>query len=403
MANTFVTPSAIAKETLMQLENMLVMANNVERDYIDEFKKVGDTVSIRKPVQFTTTESSVQSIQDITEKTGTLSVLTQAHVSWDWSMVDWSLKMEKFSERYIQPAAISLSNTIDSKLCALYKKVYHASGTAGTTPSAFSDIKNIRVKMENAGIPNKGQLKLVVNPDAKWTLADGLKGAYSEKLVTGILETGYLRELGDLKIYGDQNIFVHTAGVPGGTPLVNGASQSVTYASLTNGANIWSQTLNVDGLTVSTGNYKEGDLITIAGVNSVNPVSKQSTGVLQDFTILADATANGSGQVALTISPPIIVSGAYQTVTAAPADNAAVTLKANHTANLAFHKNAFALVTYPMALPDSATFKARESYNGLSVNVVKAWDQVNYRESIRLDILFGVGCVDPRLAARLLG
>ena len=42
MANTFLTPDIIAKEALMVLENNLVMAGLVHRDYSPEFAKVGD-------------------------------------------------------------------------------------------------------------------------------------------------------------------------------------------------------------------------------------------------------------------------------------------------------------------------------------------------------------------------
>ena len=67
MANALITPSVIAKEALMQLENNLVLANNVHREYKKEFVKVGDTVSIRKPVKFSVTDGATASIQDVTE------------------------------------------------------------------------------------------------------------------------------------------------------------------------------------------------------------------------------------------------------------------------------------------------------------------------------------------------
>jgi len=145
-------------------------------------------------------------------------------------------------------------------------------------------------------------------------------------------------------------------------------------------------------------------VFTIAGVYSVNPVSKQSTGQLQQFTVMADANSGAStGPATLTVSPPIISSGVHQTVSAAPADDAAITVVNSHAANLAFHKNAFALVMCPLELPDSAGFKARESHNGLSVRVVKDYNVDSDEEIIRLDILYGVKAVDPRLAVRLLG
>lgn len=52
MPNTFLTPSVFAQEALMHLENELVLGSYVHTDYSDEFKTVGDTVSIRRPTQY---------------------------------------------------------------------------------------------------------------------------------------------------------------------------------------------------------------------------------------------------------------------------------------------------------------------------------------------------------------
>lgn len=49
MPNTILTPNVIANEALMVLKNNLVMANLVHRDYENEFVKVGDTVTARRP------------------------------------------------------------------------------------------------------------------------------------------------------------------------------------------------------------------------------------------------------------------------------------------------------------------------------------------------------------------
>jgi hypothetical protein len=225
----------------------------------------------------------------------------------------------------------------------------------------------------------------------------------SSKTVEDMIRKGYLNTIAGLDIFGDQNVKRHTKGTATGTPLVNGAAQNVTYASRTNGANLWTSSLITDGWSNSITALKDGDIFTIAGVNSVNPISKDDTGNLQQFTVVGDTASDGTGNATITVSPPIISSGVFQTVSAAPADNAAITVVASHSANIAFHKNAFALVTVPLELPDSAGFKARESYNGLSVRVVKDYDIDADEEIIRLDILYGVKAVDPRLAVRLLG
>lgn len=403
MANAIITPTIIAKEAVMQLENNLVMGNNVYREYKKEFVKVGSTVNIRMPVDFTVTDGATRSNQDVVEKNSNVVVDQRKHVSWKFSTQDLTLSVEEYSERYIKPAMIRLANTVDSALTGLYKYAYHAAGTAGTTPATFAAIGAVAQKMDEVAVPTDSR-KLVLNPAAHWSMADALKGVYSPKTVEDMIRRGYLGEVAGMEIFGDQNIKRHTKGTATGTPLVNGASQNVTYASLTSGSSFWQSSLITDGWTASvTGILKAGDVFTIAGVYAVNPISKESTNALQQFTVISDVNSDGTGNATITVSPPIISSGVHQTVNSAPADNAEITVVATHAANMAFHKNAIALVTCPLELPDSAGFKARESHNGLSVRVVKDYDIDADEEIIRLDILYGVKMVDPRLAVRLLG
>ncbi len=71
--------------------------------------------------------------------------------------------------------------------------------------------------------------------------------------------------------------------------------------------------------------------------------------------------------------------------------------------NLCFHKNAFALVSVPLEIPEGASFSDRMTKNGLSVRVVKDYDITNDVEIIRLDVLYGVKAIYPDLACRLTG
>jgi len=119
------TPTIIAKEALMMLENNLVMGNLVHRGYVKEFDKIGGTVTIRKPNKFSVTKSRVRSTSTISEKSITLTVATQAHVSWSFSSVDLTLTVDEYSERYIRPAAAALANTVDADLCGLYADVWN--------------------------------------------------------------------------------------------------------------------------------------------------------------------------------------------------------------------------------------------------------------------------------------
>ena len=412
MANTLITPTMIAREALIQLENNLVMGNNVHREYVNEFRKVGDTVNIRRPVKFDVTDGAVLTKQDVEEANTSIVVDQRKHVGWGFTTQDLTLTIEEFSERYIRPATIALANKIDRDLCTLYDDVYNWVGTPGQTVNSYADFALAPQRLDEGAVPTDMR-RSVLAPADHWGVAGSQTGLFFTQIGTPAYRRGSIGEIGGIETFMDQNVRTHTTGTftTGSTPLVNGANQNVTYAN----ANkiTYSQTLITDGWANSTAVLTAGDVITLAGVNAVNPVpgqtgtGKDDLGRLQQFVVLNAATSDGSGNATITISPPIITSGPFQTVTAAPANNAAITPlgteATGYTQNLAFHRNAFALVTVPLEMPDGVSFKARETHRGISMRVVKDYDIVNDDDVIRLDVLYGVKTLYNDLATRLSG
>ena len=405
MADVILTPTIIAKEALMQLDNNLVMGQQVHRDYDTEFteQKIGSSVTIRKPVQFSVTDGATLNLQDTEEGSLTLSVDKRKHVGFDFPTVDLTLKIEQFSERYIKPAMIQLANQVDRDLLALYKQVPNWVGTPGQTINSFSDWSVGLERLDEFAVPNDGNRSGIVTPTDWYGLANSFTGAYVERIAAGAIEKAKLPMLGNSDVYMGQNVQAHTVGTKAGTPLVNGASQTSTYAAtLTTDT----QNLITDGWSNSSAILKEGDIFTIANVNAVNPVTKATLGFARQFRVVADVSSDGSGNATLSISPAIITSGPYQNVDAAPADNAAITVlgtaSTSYRQNMLFHKNAFALVSVPLKAPAAAK-SARQSYKGLSVRYVTDYDITNDREIYRFDILYGVKCIDPRKATRISG
>jgi len=412
MANALITPSIIAKEALVQLENNLGMANNVHREYKKEFVKVGDTVSIRKPVKFYAADGKTRVNQDVEEANTSITVDKQKHVSWKFSSKDLTLTVEDYSERYIKPAMIALANTIDRSGHNQYTNVWNLVGTPGTTPANFAAMAAAAQRMDEMAV-STDMRRAMLNPAAGYAIAGSATALYMNSVNQQAYRKGSIGEIAGLETFRSQNVVSHTVGAYGGTPLVNGASQNVTYAA---SKSTNSQSLVTDGWTAdTTGILKAGDVFTIAGVYAMNPVPGEGTTgklqmpYLQEFTVLADADSGATtGPATLTISPAIITSGPYQTVSAAPADNAVITVKTGtastaYPQNLAFHKNAFALVTCPLELPDGVEFKARETHKGLSVRVVKQYSIDADDDIIRLDVLYGWKSIYPDLAVRITG
>jgi hypothetical protein len=410
-SNTIINPAIIAKEALMQLDNNLVMGSTVHRGYEDEFDKkhngfkVGDTISVARPHRYTVRSGATASPQNSVAGKFSLAVDVQEGVDLQFQSSDMTLKVSEFSDKYIKPAMIQLANSVDAKLLALYKKVWNWTGTPGEVINSFADFGKAPQRLTEMAVPS-GERVGVLSPADKWGLLGSLTSLNIQGTNKNALERAKLPMIGDVDLYETQNVQVHTVGVATGTPLVNGANQNVTYATAkdTN-----TQSLITDGWTNSTtGILKAGDVFTIAGVYAINPVTKAVMSYLQQFVVLADADSGAStGPSTLSIAPAIITSGAYQTVSAAPADDAAITVlgtgAGKYPQNLVLHPKAFALVMVPMELPEGAVKAHRETYKGLSVRVIPYYDGTNDVGNWRLDILYGVKAIYPDLATRASG
>lgn len=411
MANTTLTSSIIAKEALMQLDNNLVMAKQVHRGYEDEFDKkvngyeVGDTISIRRPADFTVRTGAVMAPQDVVEGKTSLVIDRRYGTDFKFTSQELTLNISELSERVIKPQMIQLANQVDRDLMALYADVPNWVGTPGQKINSYADFALGPERMDEYAIPTDGR-SAVLSPSDHWGLLGSQTSLYIQDAAKGAYRKGSLGEIGGVDTYMSQNVPTHVVGVNTGTPAVNGGTQGVTYDTV---KDTWVQSLVTDGWTASTtGILKKGDVFTIADVYAVNPVTKATLPFLKQFVVKADVNSGAStGPATLSISPPIIASGSQQTVSAVPADNALITVMGTgatgYRQNLMFNKNAFALVMVPLVSPPGAVDVSRQSYKGTSVRVIPVYDGVNDVSSWRLDILFGVKTVDPRLALRASG
>lgn len=410
MANTLLTTSIIAAEALVILNNNLVTADLVHRAYEDEYdKKIngykpGSTITIRKPTQFTVRSGAVASSQDVVEGTTSIVVNSQRGIDFEFTSTELTLSIGELSERVIKPAMVRLANEVDKDLQSLYNKVWNWVGTPGQTVNSFSDFSLAPQRLDEMAVP-VDQRAGTLAPADYWATAVTLSNLSAQaQTAETALRRARLGMLGNVDTYMTQNVQTHTVGTKAGTPLVAGAAQATTYA-LTKDTN--TQNINTDGWSNSSAILKAGDILTFASVFAVNPVTKATLPYLQQFVVNADVSSDGAGLATISISPAIIASGAFQNVSAGPADNAAITVSGSastgYLQNMVFHKNAFALAMVPMEVPQGAVNVSRKSMNGLNVRVVPFYDGTNDISKWRLDILYGVKAINPHLATRLSG
>lgn len=400
MSNVFQNIDYVTNEIIGEFANNNVLIKLVNRDYDEYFAKPGmkdgDTINIRKPNRFTVNTGPNLGISNIQESTVPLT-LAQRHVDIAYSTKDESLNIDGVRERYIKPAVNDLVNAIESaQIAPLYKGIYNVVGTPGTTPTTALTYLNAGVLLDNGATPVDGRRNMVVSSLMQATIVDSLKGLLqSSDKIASQYESGNMGIGLGYKWAMSQLVPVHTVGALGGTPLVNGTTLS--------GAS----TLVTDGWTAAAATrLKQGDVFTIAGVFGVNPLTKASTGSLQQFVCTADGTSDGSGNMTISISPSIISSGPTQNVTALPADNAALTiLGAANTVSpqgLLFHRDAIVFGMADLAKPagTESSFK-KMSDLGLSIRTTKFYDGLTDRNILRIDVLCGAALTRPEYAARV--
>ena len=387
------TPSIISKESLVILQNNLVAAGKVNRQFENQFVKIGSTLTVRKPNRFLVSTGSALQVQNISEPSTSITINNQQHVDFQFSSQDLTLTVEEFRERYIKPAMEELASALDYGVITNFNQIYNEVGTPGTTPNAFSFLAQVGQRADEEAWPQDGRV-LILNPKAYWSMANGLTGLFVVSVAEPALK-GYLAAIANFEIYEDQNIQSQTVGAYGGTGVVNGAGQ--TGSSLV--SNGW--TAGITGL------LNVGDVFTIAGVNAINPKNRQSTGSLRNFVVTATTNSDSSGNASggIPIYPAITTSGPYQSVSASPANGALITVtgsaSTSYAQNLAFVRDCIGLVMVPLELPDGVDFKARQEHRNLSLRVIRAYDINNDVFPARIDILWGTSTYYPELGCRL--
>lgn len=414
--HNLLTPTIIAKEALRLFKNNLVMGKTVFRGYENEFPgspKKGGTVTLRAPVKFSVTKARTRATSTMTEKSITMSVATQAHIAWSFNMLDLTLTIEEYTERYLRPAAAKLANTVDADLCGLYDDIYNVvCETSGpVTPHTFMVLGKAMQKLDEEAVPPEDRV-VVFNPAAHWSMANALSAFYVQEVAGKAIRKGYLGSIAGADIYMDQNIKTHNTGswATTGEGSGDGTGKEVATGNPT-GVSGTTRIALCDFDIIDTRIFKVGDVFQIAGCFAVNPMSGESTGALRQFVVTAETSCGSTGTttevpITIAISPELIGTGAYKTVTSNPSGGAAVDVIGEINCaipqNLAFHKNAFALVMVPLEKPEGA-WGSTISDEGFSIRIVKAYDIDQDDELCRLDILYGVKTIYPEMGVRIMG
>lgn len=395
MANSVLTPTAVTREALRVLHQKLTFVGSINRQYDDSYAKtgakIGDSLKIRLPNEYTTGTGNVMTAQDTQENSVTMTIGTQRWVAMNFTAAELTLSMDDFSNRVIEPAMARLAANIESDVWTnLYKTVYNLSDEDGTAFTLLSALKGRKVLNDNLA-PQDNNRTALLSTAHQVKLIDAVKGLFHDSAaIKEQYREGMVGRTAGFDFYESTHTTDHTTGtaVQGDTLYnVNGASQS--------GAS----------LTVDTGSttFLVGDVITIAGCNAVHPETKVSTGALKQFVITANS---GASATTLSISPAIVTSGPTQNVSAAPTNGGAISkigagASGLVNSSMVYHRDAFAVAFADLLMPKGVDFAAREVYDGISMRIVRQYDVVNDKFPCRVDVLYGYKAIRPEMACRL--
>lgn len=400
MANSLITCSLVAKESLAVLENQLTFASMVNRDFEAEFSgnmargyAPGNTINIKRPPRYTYRTGRVAAPQATTETTVPL-VLSQGGTDLNFTSVERTLSLTKLEDKLVAAMA-PIANEIDRQGLALaHFSTFNALNATGALPAtqleAVNAVTACNRRLDEMGAPRDKRRAFVMGPGLNAATVAGFSGLFNASgTVSKQFGSGLMVDSLGLSYGMDQNVDTHTNG-----------TQNVAGTNI-NGAGQTGSAITVVGLG---GTITRGTIVTLPGVFAVNPQSRQSTGVLAQFVITSDLAA---GATSLPISPAIVTSGPFQNVTASPTTGSPFLIvgaaSTAYQCNVAYHRDAFTLAMVPMWAPPGGKGVidvAQETYNGFTIKVTEFYDGVNDNSIMRLDVLYGWAATYPELSVK---
>lgn len=396
--NSLLTLTQVTRASLVILHQKLNFVGGINRQYDDQFAKsgakIGTQLKIRLPNKFVTRSGATFTANDISEQNTTLTVATQKGIDMSFTSAEQTLSIQDYTDRFIEPAMAQLAATIEADALTMILDVYQTVDNQVSTSMQIATVIAARQKLADALAPMGERTGLLTTQDTSDVL-NNIKGLFQESSqIAKAYRAGVLGTISTFDFYESTLLANLTSGTHSASSTMI-ALDTIVPATATS-------TLNV-GQSTAMGTFVKGDVFTIATLNRVHPESKADTGVLQQFVVTATTTQGTTA--AVSISPPITMSGAYQNVISTAISGQAIVKLANTSRSLRqslfFHKDAFAFVSADLVVPKGVHEAAREVFENISMRMVTFYGGSDDTFGTRLDVLYGYKTIRPELATKV--
>lgn len=419
MANSLITAQWVARKALVLLHAKSNFTGRTNRDYQSLLPGpingviLGQQLSIRLPFQYVLRTGPQMNAQNSVQRFATLLVNQQIGVDINFTSVERAMLLNNFEEQILEPAMARMASGAEVISTALINQVPKFTGAYNTTATYDQLLQNEQYLTE-ALAPEDDRRTFTATPQTSRYFVRDNKGLFnpqntiSDEWLEGVIAeraAGYV-------CFRNTKLPTHVNGTFGTTaaPVVNGAGQSNPGAG---NAFVGSFTLNTNGWVSGGTTLNAGDVISIVGVNEVDPESKASLGRLKQF-VVTSTISDTTGSIAIPIAPGIITGGAYQNVDSVPVSGNAILVwgqsgAANLSAlsgtlikqSLGWYRDAVVFANPPMLdLSPLVKMTAAESFEGYNIRFAQQWDASNDVLPARLDSIVGAVLAYPELACR---
>src|SRR5271155_4788140 len=418
MANSLITAQWVARKALVLLHAKSNFTGRTNRDYQSLLPGpingviLGQQLSIRLPFQYTLRTGPQMNAQNSVQRFATLLVNQQLGVDINFTSVERAMLLNNFEEQVLEPAMARLAAGIENFTTGQVNNVPKFTGAFNTTATYDQLLQNEQYLTE-ALAPEDDRRTFTATPQTSRYFVRDNKGLFqpestvSDQWLEGVISdkaAGYV-------CFRNTKLPTHVIGTfTTSAPTVNGAGQSNPGAG---NAYVSTFSLNTTGWTVNDV-LNAGDIVSIAGVNEVDPETKASLGRPKQFVVTATTAAQPTS---VAIAPGIITGGAYQNVDNVPASGALISvfgvagaasaspLLALNGAlikqSLGWYRDAIVFANPPMLdLSPLVKMTAAEAFEGYNIRFAQQWDPSNDVLPARLDSIVGAVLAYPELAVR---
>jgi hypothetical protein len=454
--NSAFIPEIWAMEGLAILQENMVVANLVNRDFQPDVANFGDVVNTRRPGTFYISrrdDGSQLDLQDASALNVQVPLNQWFSTSFPIRDGEASKSFKDLVQIYLVPGMQSIARAIDRVVLGQIHKYFGTPdsrvGRLGKldASNAKDFVLDARETLNKNNAPLDGR-RLVVAPGSETAmlktdiflkanergdggtalenatlgrilgfdtyLAQNVAAAAPGKqdIATGTVDnalgaggsgsqdvtiTGYQVVAGEFAVVdgNDQPTHITAATTGGGNTTAVTLNEANKYATLANAAITVYKKCDVDG-AVPAGWAKEVVVDGWTKAPQAGQLIAFGTGVNRHTYTIIESRLLSPGRQGLLLDRPL---------QAAVADNAAAFPGPVGAFNWAFHRDALALVTRPLALPPSMSgvMSSAQVYNDIGMRVTIQYDIYTTSTIVNCDILAGVAVLDERLCVPLLG